>query len=493
MRQRVVGGRDRKEPRRAYAVPSTDMTEINQPEYRYQRRLRRSIQRAAVSFAVIALVATPGFFIVNAYQAEQMHVRSEATRAADLISQRIRRDPNGWRQDVQWLDDTVNRLHGPGEDSWHEIVDSSGTLVTRFGNVPGFFSVVGAAPILVDGKVAAVVKVGQFPHRASEFTALGLALGLILSGCVIVVLWVLPMRALDAAFGRAESYRRALEERVGELERTQEELQRQGAELTQVAERLFDAREKERKANVAKSEFLTNMSHELRTPLNSIIGFTEIMQLGSFGPVQNARYVEYLDHIHASGDLLLELINDMLDLAKVEAGKLELEEEPTDFGHLVRSCRNLLEQSIGRGGLTFEEHIPERLPPLMADERKLRQILFNLLSNAIKHTPPSGQVSVRAWVDETGRFNFNVADTGVGMAPEDIPKALEPFGQIDNPMVTGGQGTGLGLPLTKALVELHGGTIALDSEPGKGTMATVTMPAERLLNRPQPVASDPAG
>ena len=183
----------------------------------------------------------------------------------------------------------------------------------------------------------------------------------------------------------------------------------------------------------------------------------------------------------------------MLDLAKVEAGKLELEEQTVDFGQLVRGCRNLLEQDIGSGRLEFEERIPERLPMLIADERKLRQILFNLLSNAIKYTPPSGRVSVEAWLDAPGRFNFNVTDTGVGMAPEDIPTALEPFGQVDNLMVTDKEGTGLGLPLTKALVELHGGTITLESGPGKGTAVTVTIPAERVLAQPESVEGDRAG
>jgi signal transduction histidine kinase len=470
------------------------MTEIDQSEHHDHERLRYSIKRAAVIFALIALVATSGSFIVNAYQAEQWHVRSESARAADLISMRIGEDPAGWRHDVGWLDDTINSLHEPGDESWHEVVDGSGVLITQFGTVPGLFSVVGEAPVRVDGKVLAVVRVGQFPHRAFEFTALGLALGSILSGCVIVVLWVLPMRALDAAFGRTEAYRRALEVRVAELELTKKMLQQQGAELSQVVERLFVAREKEHEANLAKSEFLANMSHELRTPLNSIIGFTEIMQLGSFGQVRNARYREYLGHIHTSGDHLLQLINDMLDLAKVEAGKLELEEQAIDFGDLVRSCRNLLEQRIGGGSLEFEERIPEQLPMLMADERKLRQILFNLLSNAIKYTPASGRVSVQAWLDAPGRFNFNVTDTGVGMAPEDIPKALEPFGQINNnPMVTGEAGTGLGLPLTKALVELHGGTITLESRPGLGTAVTVTMPAERVLVRTELSANDRAG
>ncbi len=489
LRSRFAGTRNRKELRRAYAAPSTDMTETGRSGGDYQQRVRRSIRRAASVFAVIALVATSGFFIVNAYQAEQFHVGGEAARAADLIAARALLDAQGWRADVRWLDDIVNSLHGPGEESWHEIIDGGGTIVTRFGNEPGLLSVVGEAPIRVGGQVVGMVRVGQVPHRALEFTALGLALGFILSACVIIILRVLPMRALDAAFGQAEEYRRALEVRVGELELTQKMLEEQGRELSEAAARLFEAREKERRANLAKSEFLANMSHELRTPLNSIIGFAEVMQLRSFGPIGNARYAEYLDHIHTSGTHLLELINDMLDLAKVEAGRLELDEEAVAFPALVRDCLTLLEQKLESGGLKLEEHFDDRLLSVLADERKLRQILLNLLSNAIKYTPRGGRVTVGAWIDAAGRFAFSVQDTGIGMAPEDIPTALEPFGQLDNPAANGEEGTGLGLPLTKALVELHGGAITLESAAGKGTTATVVLPRERVLARPASITS----
>ena len=412
----------------------------------------------------------------------QERVRHSIKRAADLISVRVAENPDGWRRDVRWLDDTVNGLHGPEVGSWHEVIDASGVAITRFGEASGTFRVVGVADIVAGGEVVGTVRVGQVPHRALEFTVLGLTLGAVLSVCVIVVLWILPMRALDVAFGRTETYRQTLEIRVAELEFTQKMLQQQDTQLRQTAKRLLSAREKERKANLAKSEFLANMSHELRTPLNSIIGFTEVMELGSFGKIRNPRYREYLGHIHASGQHLLELINDMLDLAKVEAGKLELEEHAVDFGDLVRSCHDLVEPGMDSAGLVFDAQIPEPPPVLIVDERKLRQILINLLSNATKYTTAGGKVSVRAWLDPAGSFSFSVSDTGTGMAPEDIPKALEPFGQIDNPMLTGEEGTGLGLPLSKALAELHGGTIALESAPGKGTTATVTLPAERVLD-----------
>lgn len=463
------------------AVPFMNMTDITRPEDLSHKRLRRSIQRSAVIFAVISLIATSGFFIVSAYQAERFHVHGEAARAADLISLHVGTDPQGWRQDPRWLDEVVNNLHGPGEESWHEIIDRSGSIITRYGEHPGLLSAIGEAAIMAGDEQVGVVRVGQIPHRVFDFMVLGLWLGLVLSACVVVVLWVLPMRALNVACGQAETYRRTLEVRVAELEFTQSMLQRQRAELGRVAERLRDAREKEHKANLAKSEFLANMSHELRTPLNSILGFTEIMELGTFGSIGNTRYQAYLGHIHTSGQHLLELINDMLDLSKVEAGRLELDEHPVDFRHLVEECRILVQQRLDSGDLEFSSRVPAHVPNLLVDERKLKQILLNLLSNAIKYTPPNGRVAVRAWRDRAGLFHFSVADTGIGMAPDDIPKALEPFGQVDNAMISGEEGTGLGLPLTRALVELHGGTFDLESRVDKGTTATVTLPAERVL------------
>jgi len=489
---RIARRHGRMEAERSDAVPLKDMSETTRPYDFSQQRLRQAIRRSAVIFAVTALIATSGFFTVSAYQAEQYHVRSDAARAADLISLRVAADPQGWREDRLWLDSAVNNLQGPEEETWHEIVDRSGHVVSGSGEVPGFLSVVGEAPIMADNHEVATVRVGQVPHRVYAFAVVGLGLGLLLSVCVVIVLWVLPMRALNVACAQAETYRRVLEVRVRELEFTQSMLQRHRDELSHVAERLRDSREKEHKANLAKSEFLANMSHELRTPLNSILGFAEIMELGTFGAIGNERYREYLGHIHASGKHLLELINDMLDLAKVESGRLELEEDAVDFRHLLHDCEVLLQQRLDRGGLKFHRRVPERLPSLMADERKLKQILLNLLSNAIKYTPPNGRVSVRAWRDRKGRFNFSVADTGIGMAPEDIPKALEPFGQVDNVMISSEEGTGLGLPLTKALVELHGGTFGLESEVGKGTIATVTIPAERILSPRNALVKDGA-
>lgn len=302
-----------------------------------------------------------------------------------------------------------------------------------------------------------------------------------MSGCVVIVLWILPARALDTAVERADSFRVALEARIAELEMARDLLEKQGAELSHTADNLFHAREQESRANRAKSDFLANMSHELRTPLNSIIGFAEMVKLQAIGPVENKRYLEYAGHIHSSGKHLLDLINDMLDLAKVESGKLELEEEVIDFAQIYESCRTLLEHRIIADGLNVFLVLPEFPPLLLADKRKILQILFNLLSNAMKHTPKGGRIVTSVSTHPEAGFIFSITDNGVGMAPADIPRALEPFGQVGDPLVKDDIGTGLGLPLTKALAELHGGTLVLSSQLGLGTTATVKLPASRIF------------
>lgn len=457
------------------------MTELIQPDHKVELRLRHRMKQVAVTFAVTILLAISGIFFGFGYLGEITHVRIEAARAAELISLRARVDPTGWALDTKHLDNILDTIHGENYTVWYEVVDWNGAVISSGGEYPGPFGAAGVADIIDGAAVVGAVRIAGRPHGLFQFAGLGLLLGLVLSGCVVVVLWVLPMRALNQAVERADSYRITLEARIAELELAQDLLVKQGAELSQTADNLFHAREQERKANRAKSEFLANMSHELRTPLNSIIGFAEMVKLQAIGPVENERYLEYADHIHSSGRHLLDLINDMLDLAKVESGKLELEEEVVDFVELYKSCRTLLDHRIAGDGQRLALVLPNDPPLLLADKRKMRQILFNLLSNAIKYTPKGGSITTSVQTHHDIGFVFNVADTGKGMAPEDLPTALEPFGQVGDPLVSDDIGTGLGLPLTKALVELHGGTIKLASLPGVGTTVTVKFPASRIF------------
>ena len=241
------------------------------------------------------------------------------------------------------------------------------------------------------------------------------------------------------------------------------------------------AKETAELANKTKSEFLANMSHELRTPMNSIIGFSEIMKDRILGPLGNDKYAEYIENIYNSGRHLLDLINDILDLSKIEAGRFELQEEDVDTLGLLRSCHTLLSERAKRAGLHLRVVAEEGVPDMHADGRRLKQVLLNLLTNAIKFTNPGGSVTLEASVDATRGLEIKVIDTGIGMKPEDLPRALEKFSQIDSALNRQHDGTGLGLPIAKSLMELHGGGLELQSKHGHGTTVTIWIPPRRLL------------
>ncbi|MBT5049311.1 MAG: PAS domain-containing sensor histidine kinase [Rhodospirillaceae bacterium] len=234
-------------------------------------------------------------------------------------------------------------------------------------------------------------------------------------------------------------------------------------------------------ASRAKSEFLANMSHELRTPLNAIIGFSDIFLHGLFGPLGDRRYQEYAKDINDSGTHLLNIINDILDLSKVEAGKLELHEEALNLAELVRATLRLLGERAINHGVRMTEDLPDHFPHLHGDDRAVKQMLINLLSNAVKFTEEGGSVTVSARQD-SGAITLTVADTGIGIHEDDIPTALEPFRQIDGSLSRQSSGTGLGLPLVKSLIELHGGTLTLVSKQGVGTTVILSFPPERTVN-----------
>lgn len=260
------------------------------------------------------------------------------------------------------------------------------------------------------------------------------------------------------------------------LERVRQETAQRERAVAEMAQAKVQAEQ----ANQSKSRFLASMSHELRTPLNAILGFTEMMNQEIFGPLGNSRYKEYLQDITHSGQHLLTLINDLLDLAKIEAHRFELQETEVDVARVSMSCVRLVQPKAELRSLTLETKLTRTMPALWADERVIRQILLNLLSNAIKFTPGGGVITVVAELEPDNRIALIVRDTGVGMSREELAKAMEPFGQVTHQQSADTVGTGLGLPITKGLVRLHGGTMVVASEPGKGTEITIRFPFDRL-------------
>jgi len=262
-------------------------------------------------------------------------------------------------------------------------------------------------------------------------------------------------------------------------------------ELEQAKAKSDEAARRAEAANLAKSRFLAQMSHELRTPLNAILGFSEVMKNQLLGTHAVPAYGEYAGDIHESGQHLLNLINEVLDLSRIEAGRYELNDEAIDLVHVAEECHHLLKMRANTRGITIHDHYEPDLPKLWADERAVRQICLNLLSNAIKFTPQGGEIWIKAgWTASGGQY-LSVRDTGPGIPEEEISVVLSSFGQGSNAIKSAEQGAGLGLPIVKGLIDLHSGSFTLRSKLREGTEVIVTFPAERVMAALPPVGHTP--
>jgi signal transduction histidine kinase len=304
------------------------------------------------------------------------------------------------------------------------------------------------------------------------FDPMVLALGVAGVAVVIVALGLVGAMIDAHLENRASAEAARLRVHVAELEATKRQLE-------QTSESLRHALHAADAAIKAKSAFLAAMSHELRTPLNAVIGFSEMLSLETFGSVGGTRNKEYLNDINGSGRHLLALINDILDIARIEAGHVELHEEVVDLKRLVHQTMVMVTPQAQAEGIHLAERIDADVACLCADERRLKQVLINLVGNAVKFTMTGGEVAVSARRTEDG-VAIAVSDTGIGIAEQDIPRVMSQFGQVDSSLARQYQGTGLGLPLAKQLTELHGGTLTIESVLGTGTTVTVTLPASRI-------------
>jgi signal transduction histidine kinase len=281
-------------------------------------------------------------------------------------------------------------------------------------------------------------------------------------------------RVIDA-YNRLERNRERYEEELNETRRELENRVKARTIELQVAHDQANA------ANQAKSRFLANVSHELRTPLNAILGFADLIANEQFGPINDQRYWVYSEFISRSGQHLLTLINDILDLSKAEAGQLQLHEELVDLAGVTEDAIRMVRQRADSEHIELSVGDMKNAPVMRADRRMMVQILLNLASNAVKFTPSGGRVAV-SWTVREDEVRLSVSDTGIGIPPEDIPMLMEPFTQRDGDLARGFEGTGLGLPLTKHLAELHGGRLEIEAAEGGGTRVTVTLPASRIVD-----------
>jgi PAS domain S-box-containing protein len=247
---------------------------------------------------------------------------------------------------------------------------------------------------------------------------------------------------------------------------------------------LRQAKDAAETANRAKSEFLANMSHELRTPLNAIIGFSDMMKGELFGKLSHPKYVEYARDIHSSGSHLLELINDVLDMSKIEAGRMELDQGVVNLGAVVKACLAMIEWRAIQGEVALGDGGGWALPNIVGDERAIRQVVLNLLSNAIKFTPHGGRVDVSGGIGRNSDVLLIISDTGPGIPPDALKRLFEPFQQVTARVTQRQEGTGLGLAISRNLMRLHGGDLEIHSKVGEGTIATCRFPASRIIELP---------
>ena len=274
---------------------------------------------------------------------------------------------------------------------------------------------------------------------------------------------------------------------VADLRHSQQKLERQAEEVADLAEKYAEEKTRAEEANQAKSKFLANMSHELRTPLNAIIGFSEIMGSGMFGPLGSDKYREYCHDIHQSGQYLLDVINDVLDMSKIEAGRIRLDAEPVDLEPFLNDAMRVVSGRANDKRLKLSARIGRGIR-LTADHRLLKQIILNLLSNAVKFTPEGGRITIRARATAGGWVSVSIADTGIGIPEDALARLGRPFEQVESQLTKSHQGSGLGLAIAKSLTELHQGTMRIHPTPGRGTMVLLRLPISRAILQKEELA-----
>ena len=456
-----------------------------------RRGLRNLVTWIAAGIPMLVAAVIPLGWFMAGYAYETSRVTTTSELAADEISKFIYFNPEFWQFDENRLAQVMSSFVRRGSALRLRIVNNEGRQISQIGEQPLWPAVMFGTNLNDGSNIVGRIEFWHSFRGLVKDSLIAGVVGIPLALLIFATLRMVPLRALDrtmkkleeseqALKGRVSETESALQMRVNELQNATERLRQQRRELKQYAENATESRDAAVAANRSKSEFLANMSHELRTPLNAVIGFSDMMRNELLGPVNNPKYLSYAEDIHSSGQHLLGLINDILDISKIEAGEMELYEETVDIAQIVRSSLTLVKSRAEDGGVKLENHATDPLPAIFADARKIKQIIINLLSNAVKFTPAEGTVTIVAAIEDDGSFSILVKDTGIGIAPEDIENVIKPFTQADSTLARKYEGTGLGLPLTKALIELHDGRFELTSEQGIGTSAVAYFPAHRV-------------
>ncbi len=440
------------------------------------RGLDAIVRAVAIAIGVIVAVAVPTGYLAATYVGKSDQRQYEARLSAGALSKYAYIHGSAWRFNKLRLVEIISFIK-PAEDSLQQTVyDAGGGVVLTTGDSGDGPFIRGVAPIVVGTSIVGRVEVLSSLRGVFYNAAIAAILGVLLGLTTYLVVHHLPIRALRQTLDQLHLTHSQLTQQMSETRDAYEQLQQQYRLTEETADELARAVQRVELASRTKSEFLANMSHELRTPLNAIIGFSDILRNEIFGPAHPS-YRGYAKDIHDSGAHLLQIINDILDMSKIEAGKLDLHESLIDLDDIADACQRLMRDRAQEAGVALVcERAAEMLPGVLGDSTKLKQILLNLLSNGVKFTPRGGSVTIATARTGGDRVTLQVRDTGIGMNAGDMALALEPFRQIDNSHTRKYQGTGLGLPLAKALTELHGGELKIASALGRGTTVTILLP-----------------
>lgn len=446
-------------------------------------KMRRKLRRLSMIVGILISVFIPaGYLLASLVHADAM-LSELSDHASERIAQYAYTQGPTWEYAPERLASILHpRAH---RHAWimHTIVNADGLEIVRQGDVSGPLWRV-TTPILVGG-----VRVGDLETTVSLIPTLwqgllAVLIGAGLGGTVYLVVHLLPMRSLDRALAELQTALVAKHQLAAETAGAYQELEASYRALEETKHDLENARNRAKAADRSKSAFLASMSHELRTPLNAIIGFSEMISSEIFGPLGHAKYREYASDIRDSGQHLVDLVGDVLDLSKIEVGKLNLSLGPVEIPHVLAECIRVMRGRAEESAIKLRiEEVPTELPIIVADELRLKQILLNLLSNSWKFTPEGGSITVAADAAVRGFVRIRVTDTGIGMDRKDLRRVMNPFEQAEGQNYAKMEGSGLGLPLARALARQHGGDLVLESILGKGTTATVTLPVSAVPPR----------